>query len=128
MLATEELERDSTATLASVYTFLGLPRPTAPLAAEEPQARYCVNGKHGVMDEAANRNWRAGRLDGQSDEDGDGGGIGKCPSAEDEKSVGADGVSRYKMDGGTEGLLKQFFAPYNARLFALLGRNLPWAA
>ena len=67
-------------------------------------------------------------LDGQSDEDGDGGGIGKCPSAEDEKSVGADGVSRYKIDGGTEALLKQFFAPYNARLFALLGRTLPWAA
>ena len=79
VMATEQLETDPSAALADVVAFLGLPKIANPLPAAEKGARYCVTGKRGVMDDSASRAWRAGRLDGTSDEDGDGGaGIGRC--------------------------------------------------
>ena len=54
-----------------------------------------------------------------------GGGIGVCEETE-EKVRGADGVRRYKIDVSTARLLEEFFAPYNTKLFELLGRKLEW--
>jgi len=135
VVATEALERDAAAVLAGVLTFLGLP-PLAPAGAAGARGgaravltspRYCVAGKRGVLEEAAgSRGWRAGWLDGSSDEDGDGGdGIGECATPRD-KVVGPDGVGRYKIDAATDALLRKFFAPYNQKLFALLGREVEW--
>ena len=125
VLATEELEADPTAAIQGVLAFLGLNPASLP---PSEHGRYCVTGKVGVLDEPeALRAWRASRLDSSSDEGGNGGrGIGKCAPVKD-KVVGADGVSRYKLDRETETLLRDFFRPYNARLFKLLGRQLPWA-
>jgi len=39
---------------------------------------------------------------------------------------GKDGISRYEIDSDVAILLRKFFAPYNQRLFTLLGRELPW--
>ena len=96
-----------------------------------PLGRLCVVGKAMAEDEAPATNlaWRAGRLDASSDEGGNGGvALGPCvPRTESEAKVGKDGVSRYEIDSETEALLRRYFVPHNAKLFALLGRRLPWA-
>ena len=85
--------------------------------------RWCVLGKRGVMDEAPDS-----RADTSSEEDGDGsGGIGACTSDGEKQLSSADGVRRYTtIDKATAELLHEFFDPYNQRLFALIGRTLPW--
>ena len=120
VLATEAMERDPAATLNEVLSFVGLPKS----ATSPKPARYCLNGRHGVIVDSGSRAWHAGRLDGSS-EGGAGGGVEECEAAED-KVRGPDGVRRYKIDAATEDLLKQFFAPYNERLFKMLGRRLEW--
>ena len=104
--------------------------PAAASAPAQLGKRYCVQGKRGgVVDDESplSKAWRAARLDGSSDEDGDGaGGIGECETPLAEQPKGADGVRRYDIDGPTEALLREFFAPYNAKLFELVGRTLPW--
>ena len=78
-------------------------------------------------DSPMNKAWRAVRLDGSSDEGGDGGnGIGECSSPLKSASPAKDGVRRYDIDPPTEALLRDFFAVHNQRLFKLLGRTLPW--
>ena len=78
------------------------------------------------------REWRAGRLDGSSDEGGDDGDdgddiLGPCAARrEGEVIKGNDGVSRYKMTDETAALLHRYFLPFNQKLFDLLGRRLPW--
>ena len=121
VVSTESLERDAAGTLAEVAAFVGLPASAARPRSYKPGApRYCLSGRHGVISDAASRAWHAGgRLDGGS-EGGAGGGIGECDEDDEGKVRGADGVSRYKIEPSTEALLRQFFAPYNARLFKLL--------
>jgi hypothetical protein len=151
----EELERNAPKALSDVLAFLELPSlaaatataaatvasavtaaasaaSTASAAGRGPRvatpstgARYCLTGRHGVLHEPRYRHWQtSGRLDSTS-EGGAGGGIGQCDESED-KVRGPDGVGRYKMEPSTEALLRNFFAPYNERLFTLLGRRLEW--
>ena len=127
VFATEEMERDMPGTMRAVFAFLGLaPHELPPMA----NPRLCSVGKASDAAESPTITaaWRAGRLDSTSDEGGSGGGAyGVCADRDSEESiVGKDGVSRYKIDGATEALLRRYFMPFNERLFALLGRRLPW--
>ena len=127
MIATEELETDPKAVMADVLAFLGLRALELP---EPKEPKLCVVGKAADTDEvpAANAAWRASRLDGSSDEGGNGGAtLGKCAErAPTEAARGKDGVSRYRLDSETEALLRRYFEPSNTKLFTLLGRRLPW--
>ena len=126
VIATEELERKPKETLDDVLSFLGLPKSKAAAPAAATKRYWCLNGRHGVMDEGLSRAWHAGRLDGAS-EGGAGGGIGECDDDDEAGKVRSkDGVRRYEMEPSTEKLLKQFFSPYNEKLFELLGRRLEW--
>jgi len=144
VIATEEMEREPRRIMTDVYRFLGLPDAPAepqpqpqsqpkppPKPPPQKSLRLCVVGKAMAEDEAPATNlaWRAGRLDASSDEGGNGGvALGPCvPRTESEAKVGKDGVSRYEIDSETEALLRRYFVPHNAKLFALLGRRLPWA-
>ena len=79
------------------------------------------------MDEGLSRAWHAGRLDGASES---GAGRRHWRECDDDDEAGKvrskDGVRRYEMEPSTEKLLKQFFSPYNEKLFELLGRRLEW--
>ena len=127
VIATEELETDPKAVMADVLAFLGLRALELP---EPKEPKLCVVGKAADTDEvpAANAAWRASRLDGSSDEGGNGGAtLGKCAErAPTEAARGKDGVSRYRLDSETEALLRRYFEPSNTKLFTLLGRRLPW--
>ena len=113
--------------------------PFSPLRPLPPSGhRLCVVGKAASSatdppDVASPvREWRAGRLDGSSDEGGDDGDdgddiLGPCAARrEGEVIKGKDGVSRYKMTDETAALLHRYFLPFNQKLFDLLGRRLPW--
>ena len=128
VMATEAMERDPAAALADVLAFVGLPPPASALAkagGAKGAPRYCLNGRHGVIVDSASQKWHASRLDGAA-EGGAGGGISAC-EAPDDQVRGPDGVLRYKIAPATEALLQRFFAPYNQKLFDVLGRKLEWA-
>jgi hypothetical protein len=116
----EKLETRGDAELEALLHFLSLPSAVRPRREAKP---LCTAGVAGVLDASdGTAAWRAGAIQGTSDEGGTGGtAIVDCEPSED-KALGKDGVSRYKIDGATEALLKEFFRPYNERLFALVGR------
>ena len=140
MVATEELETDQGGTLNDVVSFLGLPPLGTPALSKLPAAgtaaaRACIQQGAGASassdadedDSPMNKAWRASRLEGTSDEGGDGGsGIGECASPLKTTPPRPDGVRRYDIDKPTEALLRDYFAVPNQRLFKLLGRTLPW--
>ena len=132
VVATEELEQSPLATLASVTAFLGLPpapdaaKATGVAKATGASQRYCLSGRHGVLADSASIRWHASRLDGNS-EGGAGGGISECDTPADAgRAPNADGRLRYRIAPATKALLHKFFAPYNKKLFDLLGRKLEW--
>ena len=120
VVATEKLETDFEGTISDVVSFLGLrPHSAAALANKK---RFCVTSKAGIMDEKRDEKEKAGVI-GKGVADAEG--VAECNSLE-EKSKGADGVTRYPIDAQTTELLKSYFTPSNQKLYRMLGRDMGW--
>ena len=97
--------------------------PTAPLTVPLTVAPAVpFHSQAGIMDEKREEKEKAGVI-GKGVADAQG--VAECNSLE-EKTKGADGVTRYPIDTQTAELLKAYFQPTNQKLYKMLGRDMGW--
>ena len=115
----EELEADTDGVMAKVLSFVGLP----PADVKGGGAGHaCVHGKAGIMDDHPDPRLKTANF-GKADSSGLA--VGECGS-ETHKKAGKAGTKVYPIDANTTAQLQAYFAPHNAMLYKLLGRDLGW--
>ena len=113
----EELEADTDGVMAKVLSFVGLP----PADVKGGGAGHaCVHGKAGIMDDHPDPRLKTANF-GKADSSGLA--VGECGS-ETHKKAGKAGTKVYPIDANTTAQLQAYFAPHNAMLYKLLGRDL----
>jgi len=136
VIATEELEAHPDELLSEIIDYLGLAGyPRLPSSSTD---HFCMTSKRAdtrvePTDSASSAAWRAGRLDDASDEGSlEHASIDPCIRDTDKaagsggSAAGSGGSAGYAVEKATASFLRSFFAPYNQRLFKLIGRTLPW--
>lgn len=131
VIDTDDLTRKPQQQMNETFEFLGLPNVNV-----GAKTKFCVRGKEGIMDVLHEK--EKGIFFEDEDEKGNASSgdhevrkghikVGDCDQNSDNVGMHTEnGVAKHNISPALEQQMRDFFKPYNQRLYRFLGRDLGW--